>query len=71
METYNNDMSKLVTLNGIDDQKLLDEITNSEIVVLDKSSKKRDRTEYLKKYTEENKDKIKQYQKEYRQKNKK
>lgn len=35
MELYNNEMSKLVTLNGIDDQKLLDEIVNNEIVVIE------------------------------------
>lgn len=35
MDLYNNEMSKLVTLNGIDDQKLLDEIINNEIVVIE------------------------------------
>lgn len=35
-DTYNkNDMSKLVTLNGVDDQKVLDEIINNDIVVIE------------------------------------
>ena len=36
MENYNNiDMSKMKTLNGLDDQKLLDEIINNEIIVFE------------------------------------
>lgn len=35
MDSYNNEMSKLVTLNGIDDQKLLDVIIDNEIVVIE------------------------------------
>ena len=35
MDLYNNEMSKLVTLNGIDDQKLLDEIIDNEIIVIE------------------------------------
>jgi len=35
MLNINNEMSKLVTLNGIDDQKLLDDIIDNEIVVIE------------------------------------
>ncbi len=34
-KTYNSEMGKLVTLNGVDDQKLLDEIIDNEIVVIE------------------------------------
>ena len=35
MNQYNNDMSKLVTLNGIDNQELLNELFNDEITVFE------------------------------------
>lgn len=34
-KTYNSEMGKLITLNGIDDQKLIDEIVNNDITVLE------------------------------------